>query len=164
LKKSPKVKTNAARILDDLGVAYELMSYEADEDDLSADRAALDIGMPSERVYKTLVLRGDRTGILEACIPAGMELDLKALASVSGNKSVEMVHVKELPGLTGYIRGGCSPIGGKKRYPVYVYERILEHESIAVNAGQRGLLFKMSPGDLIAAARAETGNIARGRV
>lgn len=147
-------KTNAARALDDLGIAYELVSYEIDPDDLSAERAAEAIGMEPDRVYKTLVARGDRTGIIEACLPAGSELDLKALAAVSGNKSVEMVHVKELPGLTGYVRGGCSPLGGKKRYPVFIHEEIILYDKIAINAGERGLLFIMAPEDLQRATNA----------
>ena len=153
-------KTNAARRLDELGVAYELISFDADEQDLSAERAASDVGMSLELVYKTLVLRGDKTGVIEACIPAGFELDLKALASLSGNKSVAMVHVKELRDLTGYERGGCSPIG-RKRYPVYIYSDALNHDKIAVNAGSRGLLFLMSPHDLVKITGAAAGGIAR---
>jgi Cys-tRNA(Pro)/Cys-tRNA(Cys) deacylase len=152
-------KTNAARRLDELGVAYELISFDADEDDLSAERAASDIGMPMEVVYKTLVLRGDKTGIIEACLPAGLELDLKVLAALSGNKSVTMVHVRELKGLTGYERGGCSPIG-RKHYPVFIYENAASHEKIAINAGARGLLFLISPLDLIRVTDAKEGKIA----
>jgi Cys-tRNA(Pro)/Cys-tRNA(Cys) deacylase len=155
-------KTNAARRLDELGVAYELIRFDFDERDLSAERAASDIGMPSELVYKTLVLRGDKTGVIEACVPAGLELDLKVLAALSGNKSVAMVSVKELRPLTGYDRGGCSPIG-RKSYPVYIYEDALNHERIAVNAGARGLLFLMSPRDLVRVTGAVAGNIAHGR-
>jgi Cys-tRNA(Pro)/Cys-tRNA(Cys) deacylase len=158
---SPKEikKTNAARRLDELGVAYELIRFDFDEGDLSAERAASDVGMPYEIVYKTLVARGDKTGMLEACVPAGLELDLKSLAALSGNKSVSMVHVKELRDLTGYERGGCSPIG-RKHYPVYIYEDALNHEKIAVNAGARGLLFLMSPRDLMRVTGAVAGNIA----
>ena len=141
-------KTNAARRLDELGIAYELVQFEPDESDLSAETAAASVGMPYELVYKTLVARGDRTGIMEVCLPAGTELDLKALAAVSGNKSAALVHLKEVQSLTGYIRGGCSPIGGKKDYPVYVYEGAKEHERIMINAGARGLLFLLSPDDL----------------
>jgi len=152
-------KTNAARRLDELGVSYELIHFDADESDLSAERAASDIGMPYEVVYKTLVLRGDKTGVLEACIPAGLELDLKALAALSANKSVAMVHVKELRDLTGYERGGCSPIG-RKHYPVFIYIDASNHEKIAVNAGARGLLFLLSPIDLIKVLKATEGKIA----
>jgi Cys-tRNA(Pro)/Cys-tRNA(Cys) deacylase len=152
-------KTNAARRLDELGIAYELISFDYDENDLSAERAASDIGMAPEVVYKTLVLAGDKTGVLEACIPAGMELDLKALAALSGNKSVAMVHVKELRNLTGYERGGCSPIG-RKHYPVFICEDSLLHEKIAVNAGSRGVLFLLSPRDLVRVTDATPGDIA----
>jgi Cys-tRNA(Pro)/Cys-tRNA(Cys) deacylase len=118
--------------------------------------------MPYEVVYKTLVLRGDKTGVLEACIPAGLEVNLKALAEISGNKRVEMVSVKELTALTGYVRGGCSPIGGKKHYPVYIYADAMNHEKISINAGSRGLLFSMSPRDLARATNAAQGDIAHG--
>ncbi|MDR3279273.1 MAG: Cys-tRNA(Pro) deacylase [Synergistaceae bacterium] len=153
-------KTNAARRLDELGISYELLRFDVDEDDLSAERAADDVGMPREIVYKTLVARGDKTGVLEACIPAGMDLDLKALAALSGNKNTAMVPLKELTPLTGYVRGGCSPIGGKKPYPVFIYEDALRHEKIAINAGARGLLFLMSPNDLVRVTGAASGNIA----
>jgi Cys-tRNA(Pro)/Cys-tRNA(Cys) deacylase len=161
---SPKglKKTNAARILDEMGIPYELVGFDADERDLSAERAARDIGMPYELVYKTLVLRGDKTGVLEACLPAGVEVDLKALAEISGNKRVEMVNLGELTALTGYVRGGCSPIGGKKHYPVYIYDDAVNHAKISVNAGSRGLLFLMSPQDLIRATDATPGKIAAG--
>ena len=104
-------KTNAARILDGLGIAYELKEYPVDLNDLSAVHVAASVGMPVQQVFKTLVARGDKNGVLMACIPGDGELDLKALAAVSGNKKVEMVHLKEVQGLTGYIRGGCSPLG-----------------------------------------------------
>ncbi|MDR2780793.1 MAG: aminoacyl-tRNA deacylase [Synergistaceae bacterium] len=154
-------KTNAARRLDELNIPYEIIHFEADESDLSAEKAADDIGMPREVVYKTLVLRGDRTGVLEACIPAGFELDLKQLATLSGNNNVAMVPLKELTALTGYVRGGCSPIGGRKRYPVYVFEDMTSRERIAINAGSRGVLFLMSPRDLVEVTGAVTGKIAR---
>lgn len=147
-------KTNAARALDELGIEYELMRYDIDLDDLSAERAAEAIGMERERVYKTLVARGDKSGPIEACLPAGSELDLKALAAVSGNKSAELVHVKELSGLTGYVRGGCSPLGGKRKYPVFIHEEIILYEKISINAGERGLLFIMAPDDLVRATGA----------
>jgi Cys-tRNA(Pro)/Cys-tRNA(Cys) deacylase len=153
-------KTNAARILDEMEISYELVGIDVDERDLSAEKAARDIGMPYEVVYKTLVLRGDRTGVLEACLPAGLEADLKALAEISGNKKVEMVSLKELTALTGYVRGGCSPVGGKKHYPVYIYEDAVNHEKIIVNAGSRGLMFLMSPHDLARAVNATPGKIA----
>ncbi|MDR1132610.1 MAG: Cys-tRNA(Pro) deacylase [Synergistaceae bacterium] len=156
-------KTNAARILDEMGIAYELVGIEVDARDLSAEKAARDIGMPYEVVYKTLVLRGDKTGTLEACLPAGCEIDLKALAEISGNKRVEMVNLKELTALTGYVRGGCSPIGGKKHFPVYICADAMNHEKIFINAGSRGLLFSISPRDLARATNATPGKIAQGR-
>jgi Cys-tRNA(Pro)/Cys-tRNA(Cys) deacylase len=154
-------KTNAARFLDSLGLAYELRRFEVDEDDLSAEAAAAHLGLPLERVYKTLVARGDQGGVLEACLPAGRELDFKALAAASGNKSVALAAVRELPELTGYQRGGCSPLGGKKAYPVYILDEIMRHERIIVNAGGRGLMFFMAPGDLVRATGATLAPIAR---
>ena len=147
--------------MDELGISYELVSFEADEDDLSAETAALSVGMPNDQVYKTLVARGDRTGIMEACLPAGTELDLKALAAASGNKSVSLVQLKELQPLTGYIRGGCSPIGGKKAYPVYVHEDAARHRKIAINAGASGLMFVMSTDDLLRVTGAKLAAIAK---
>jgi Cys-tRNA(Pro)/Cys-tRNA(Cys) deacylase len=144
-------KTNAARLLDELGIKYELIRYDVDESDLSAETAAEAVGMPYEQVYKTLVACGDKSGVMEACLPAGSELDLKALASASGNKSVALVPLKEVQPLTGYIRGGCSPLGGKKEYPVYIHEGASNFERICVNAGARGLLFVLSPEDLLRA-------------
>lgn len=147
-KKEP-VKTNAARILDREGVHYELREYEVDESDLSAPHVAASIGMPAEQVFKTLVARGDRGGVLMACIPANAELDLKALAAASGNKKVELVTVKEVLGLTGYIRGGVSPVGSKKSYPVYIDETVELWDTIAVSAGVRGCQMVLAPDDLV---------------
>src|SRR5215472_8365835 len=118
----PGAKTNAARILDAAGVVYEIRGYEVNEDDLSAQHVAEAIGMPPEQVFKTLVVRGDHTGVLLAAIPANSELDLKALAEASGNKSVDLVPLKEVLALTGYIRGGVSPVGTRKPYPLYLDE------------------------------------------
>ena len=154
-------KTNAARILDDLGIEYELKQIEVDESDLSAETAAVKLGFPEDQVYKTLVARGDKSGVLEALLPAGRELDLKALASASGNKSLALAAVKELPALTGYQRGGCSPLGGKKDYPVYILDEVLNHDRVVINAGGRGLMFILRPADLIRAARATPAPIAR---
>jgi Cys-tRNA(Pro)/Cys-tRNA(Cys) deacylase len=142
------VKTNAARILDVAGVHYELREYVVDEEDLSAPRVAEKIGMPPERVFKTLVARGDRSGVLIACIPANAELDLKALAAASGNKKVELVPVKEVLGLTGYIRGGVSPVGARKPYPVYLDETGGLWDMISVSAGVRGCQMLLAPDDL----------------
>lgn len=160
-KQAKSKKTNAARLLDELGIEYELLHFDVDEADLSAERAADDVGMPYEQVYKTLVAKGDKTGIIEVCLPAGKELDFKALAAVSGNKSAALVPLKEVQPLTGYIRGGCSPIGGKKKYPVFIYEDATNHDRIAINAGDRGLLFVLSPQDLIRVTEATLGNIAK---
>lgn len=127
-KTSRPVKTNAARLLDRLGLPYELLTVPVDESDLSAVTVAGRLGADPACVFKTLVARGDRTGILMACIPAAAELDLKALAAASGNKHVEMVHLKEVFPLTGYIRGGCSPLAAKKAYPVFVDGSAAQHE------------------------------------
>ena len=159
--KKKQQKTNAARILDRLGIDYELKDYEVDESDLSAVHVAASVGMPIEQVYKTLVVRGDRNGIMMAVIQGDLELDLKSLASASGNKRAEMVHLKEVFALTGYIRGGCSPLGAKKDYPVYLDERALEQDSIAISAGKRGEQIVLEPTDLVKAASATIANIAR---
>ena len=154
-------KTNAARILDGLGIAYELKEYPVDLNDLSAVHVAASVGMPVEMVFKTLVARGDKNGVLMACIPGDAELDLKALAAVSGNKKVEMVHLKEVQGLTGYIRGGCSPLGAKKEYPVYLDESAHQWETIAVSAGKRGEQILLAPMDLVQAVRAVTAALTK---
>jgi Cys-tRNA(Pro)/Cys-tRNA(Cys) deacylase len=153
-------KTNAARILDSAGVRYEVREYDVDESDLSAPRVAEKIGMPPERVFKTLVARGDRSGVLLACIPASCELDLKALAAASGNKKVELVAVKDVLGLTGYIRGGVSPVGTKKEHPLYVDETVELWDSIAVSAGVRGQQMVVAPADLIRLTGARIAGIA----
>ncbi len=147
-KKDPTVKTNAARILDAADVHYELREYVVDEDDLSAPRVAEKIGMPPEQVFKTLVARGDRTGVLMACIPGNAELDLKAIAAASGNKKVDLVAVKEVLGLTGYIRGGVSPVGTRKPYPFYLDETAILWDVISVSAGVRGCQMLVDPADL----------------
>ena len=147
-------KTNAARILDRLGISYELLTYPVDESDLSATHVAEVTGIPLAQLYKTLVVRGDRTGVFMAVIPGGAELDLKAAAAVSGNKRAEMVHLREVFDLTGYVRGGCSPLGAKKPYPVYCDESILHHEHVCVSAGRRGEQLSLAPADLIRAAAA----------
>jgi Cys-tRNA(Pro)/Cys-tRNA(Cys) deacylase len=142
-------KTNAARLLDKLGVKYELIAYQIDESDLSAVSVATKLGQNIEQVFKTLVLRGDKIGIFVCVIPGGDELDLKLTAKASGNKSAVMVAMKELFPLTGYIRGGCSPLAMKKRYPVFINESCMQFDSIYVSAGLRGLQIKLSPNDLI---------------
>jgi len=155
-------KTNAARILDAASIRYELREYEVDEDDLSAPRVAEKIGMPPEQVFKTLVARGDRNGVLMACIPANTELDLKALAAASGNKIVELVAVKEVLPLTGYIRGGVSPIGVKKPYSLYLDETAILFDAISVSAGVRGCQLVLAADDLARALSAQFCAIAKG--
>ena len=147
-KKESSVKTNAARMLDAAGIHYELREYTVDEDDLSAPSVAAKIGMPPEQVFKTLVASGDRTGVLVACIPANAELDLRTLAAASGNKRVELVPVKEVLPLTGYIRGGVSPIGTRKSYPFYLEETAVLWSAISVSAGVRGCQLVLAPDDL----------------
>ena len=142
-------KTNAARFLDSLHINYKLIEYEVDESDLSAESVAKKVNLPPGQVFKTLVARGDKTGVLMACIPGNSELDLKAMATVSGNKKVEMVHVKEIQQLTGYIRGGVSPIGTKKHYPTFLDESAMKFPFISISAGARGSQIFISPGDLI---------------
>lgn len=152
-------KTNACRILDGLGIGYDIKTYEVDEEDLSAVHVAQVSGLDIKMIFKTLVARGDKTGIIMAVIGGGDELDLKALAKTSGNKSVEMIALKELLPLTGYVRGGCSPLGAKKNYPVYIDNRALTLEKISVSAGLRGMQIILSPQDLIKAANATVGKI-----
>jgi Cys-tRNA(Pro)/Cys-tRNA(Cys) deacylase len=141
-------KTNAARLLDQAGVPYELRSYPVSEEHLSAPQVAEAIGMPPEQVFKTLVARGDRTGVVIASIPANTELDLKALAAASSNKKVELVAMKEVLDLTGYVRGGVSPVGTKRPYPVYLDETAELWDAISVSAGIRGCQMVLSPSDL----------------
>ncbi len=154
-------KTNVARILDGLNIQYELKEYEVDLEDLSAPNVAKKVGMPLERVFKTLVARGDKNGVLMACIPGGAELNLKALAAVSNNKKAEMVHLKEVQGLTGYIRGGVSPLGAKKAYPVYLDQSMDNFETIAVSAGVRGCQIIIAPDDLKKAVNGMMANLIR---
>jgi Cys-tRNA(Pro)/Cys-tRNA(Cys) deacylase len=152
-------KTNAARILDGLKISYELKGYSVDPDDLSAINVAGKVGMPIKMVFKTLVARGDKNGVLMACIPGDGVLDLKSLAVISGNKKVEMVHLKEVQELTGYMRGGCSPLGAKKNYPVYLDESAKQWDKIAISAGKRGEQIIIAPLDLIRAVKAVTAVI-----
>jgi Cys-tRNA(Pro)/Cys-tRNA(Cys) deacylase len=154
-------KTNAARMLDSAGIHYELREYQVDENDLSAPHVAEAVGMPPDQVFKTLVARGDRTGVLLACIPANTELDLKALATASGNKKVELVAMKEVLPLTGYIRGGVSPVGTRKPYPVFLDETVDLWDVIAVSAGMRGCQVLLAPGDLVRAVDGQRCAIAK---
>ena len=144
------IKTNAARLLDAAGIHYELIPYEYTEDDLSAQHVAAQLGEDIDQVFKTLVLRGDRTGCFVCVIPGDFEVDLKVAARISGNKSCEMLHLKELLPTTGYIRGGCSPIGMKKPFPTFIHESALLYDYIYISAGQRGLQLKVEPRDLVA--------------
>lgn len=152
-------KTNAARILDQLKLSYELKEYPVDESDLSAVSVAQKVGLPIEQVYKTLVARGDKTGVIVACIQGDYELHLKGLAALSGNKKVEVVPLKEVQPLTGYIRGGVSPLGMKKPYPTYVDSAISRQEKVSISAGLRGLQIFLRPSDLISATHAQVGEI-----
>lgn len=153
-------KTNAARLLDAQSVSYELAEYEVDESDLSAVTLAKKIGQDVEQIFKTLVLRGDKTGIFVCVIPGNAEVDLKKAAKVSGNKNCAMVQQKELLPLTGYIRGGCSPIGMKKPFPTFIHETCILFDTIFVSAGQRGLQFKINPDDLIKVIDAKVCDLA----
>ncbi|MEA5040176.1 MAG: Cys-tRNA(Pro) deacylase [Clostridiaceae bacterium] len=148
------VRTNAMRLLDAEKITYRTAEYAYDENDLSGVHAAAAIGMPPEQVFKTLVARGDKTGPLVFCIPVAEELDLRRAAAASGNKKVELIHLKELLPLTGYLRGGCSPIGMKKKLPTYMDETAALWAEIAVSAGQRGLQLILPPEQLIAYAHA----------
>ena len=150
-------KTNAARLLDKSKTAYELIPYQVDESDLSAGHVASQLGEPVSQVFKTLVLKGTGATAYFVCIiPGDEELDLKKAAKLTGNKSCDMIPLKELLPLTGYIRGACSPIGMKKHFPTYIHESCLEFDTIYVSAGLRGLQLKLAPGDLIREARAQT--------
>jgi Cys-tRNA(Pro)/Cys-tRNA(Cys) deacylase len=155
------MKTNAARQLDTLGIAYELREYEVDPEDLSAETVAAKVGLPAEQVFKTLVARGDRTGVLMAVVPGDAELDLKALAKLSGDRKVETVPLKELQPLTGYIRGGVTAIGGKKEYPVFVDETVELFDIISVSAGIRGTQILMAPADYLKVTHGKPGPISR---
>jgi len=147
-------KTNAARILDRMGITYELVAYEVDENDLSAVHVAAQLGQDIEQVFKTILLRGDRNGVFVCIVPGAEEVNLKLAASVSGNKKAETVAMKELLPLTGYIRGGCSPLGMKKPYPIFLHASATQFPFIYISAGQRGLQLKLTPADLIKAVNA----------
>jgi Cys-tRNA(Pro)/Cys-tRNA(Cys) deacylase len=152
-------KTNAARILDQNKITYELKEYVYDESDLSAVNVAGKIGLPIEQVFKSLVARGDKTGIILACIQGDKELNLKSLAILSKNKKVELVPLKEIQPLTGYIRGGVSPVGLKKNYPIFISSDITKQEKVAVSAGLRGLQVFLRSLDLISVTKAQLGVI-----
>ena len=153
-------KTNAARLLDKAGISYKLIPYEFDENDLAAQHVADSLGQDIARVFKTLVLHGDKSGHIVCVVPGDTEVDLKALAKASGNKKVEMILMKDLLAVTGYIRGGCSPIGMKKRFPTYFHSTALDFDTIYVSAGVRGLQIEIAPADLIGFVGAEVTEVA----
>lgn len=148
-------KTNAVRLLDQLGIQYELRAYEVNPDDLAAETVAAKIGMPPEQVFKTLVARGDRKGIVVAVIPGDQELNLKALATAAGERKIQLVPAKELQALTGYIRGGVTALGAKRDFPVYVEETIELFEVISISAGVRGLQILIAPADYLRATKGQ---------
>ena len=150
-------KTNAARLLDKAKIKYQLIAYEVDENDLSAVHVASQLNEAVEQVFKTLVLKGDKTGYFVCIIPGAEELDLKKTAKLSGNKSCEMIPMKELLAITGYIRGACSPVGMKKHFPTFIHESCLTFDKVYISAGKRGLQLHLSPQDLIAEVRATSG-------
>ncbi|MDU2066201.1 MAG: Cys-tRNA(Pro) deacylase [Sporomusaceae bacterium] len=154
-------KTNAARILDSLHISYEIKEYEVDENDLGAQHVAELVQMPVNQVFKTLVAKGDKQGILMAVVPGGAELNLKALATASQNKKVELVALKDVLPLTGYVRGGVSPLGAKKKYPVYIDDSCLVWPALSISAGQRGVQIFLAPQDLIRAVNGTVCPIAR---
>jgi Cys-tRNA(Pro)/Cys-tRNA(Cys) deacylase len=155
------MKTNAARLLDQMAIEYEIREYLVDEDDLSAESVAAKIGMPPEQVFKTLVVRGGRKGPGFAVIPAGSELDLKALAKLAGDKKIDTVPLREVQPLTGYIRGGVTVLGAKRHFPVYADESITMHPLISVSSGARGAQLILAPSDYLRAAGGRLGRIAR---
>ena len=153
-------KTNAARLLDKAGIEYNLIPYDFDENDLAAQHVAESLGQPIERVFKTLVLHGDRSSYIVCVIPGNGEVDLKALAKMSGNKKVEMIPMKDLLGVTGYIRGGCSPIGMKKKFPTYFHSTASSFSTIYISAGVRGLQIEINPQELMDFVGASAGDVA----
>ena len=155
------MKTNAARILEALGIRYQLREYEVDEDDLSAESVARKVGLPPEQVFKTLVCRGDRTGPLFVAVPAAAELDFKAAARISGDRSVEMVPLREVQPLTGYVRGGVTVLGARKDYPAYADETIEILDLISVSAGIRGTQILLAPSDYLRATKAKVAPLTR---
>ena len=152
-------KTNAARLLDKAKIKYELVPYEVDENDLAAPHIATQLGEDIRQVFKTLVLKGDKTGYFVCVVPGDAEVDLKKAAKVSGNKKVDLIPMKELLPTTGYIRGGCSPVGMKKTFPTYFHSTCMEFGYIYVSAGVRGLQLKIAPADLVGYVRASVADI-----
>ena len=158
---STKVKTNAMRVLERAGIPFEVREYELDEEHFSAERVAALVGMAPETVFKTLIAHGDKTGYLFALIPAGTELDLRSLASVSGNKRVELAPLRDVLELTGYVRGAVTPLAAKRAYPVFVDETVELWPQVALSGGQRGLQLVLAPADLIRITAAQLADIAR---
>lgn len=154
-------KTNAMRLLEQAKIVYDTAEYEVDEQDLSGEHVAQTLGQPVEQVFKTLVVRGEKNGLMVFCIPVAEELDLKKAASFSKDKKVEMIHVKELLPLTGYIRGGCSPIGMKKKYPTFIDETAILFDQIYISAGVRGCQIIINPENLITFVQAKLGDFVK---
>ncbi|HYC94002.1 MAG TPA: Cys-tRNA(Pro) deacylase [Thermoanaerobaculia bacterium] len=155
------MKTNAARLLDSLGISYDVREYEVDPDDLAAESVARKVGMPAEQVFKTLVARGDKHGVCFAVVPGDQQLDLKALAQLTGDKKIDTVPLKEVQPLTGYIRGGVTALAAKKAYPVFADETLELFDAISISAGVRGAQLILSPIDYIRATAAKLGPIAK---
>lgn len=160
-KQGSELKTNAVRLLEQAGIAFELRPYTVDESDLSAESVAAKIGLPQEQVFKTLLCQGDVTGYLFALLPAGTELDPRLLAKASGNKRAEMTPLRDVQAVTGYIRGGVSPLGARKSYPVYIDETIQLWEVVSISAGMRGLQILLAPEDLIRITSATLADLIR---
>lgn len=152
-------KTNVARLLDKAKIVYDLIPYEVDENDLSAVHVAEMLGQPIEKIFKTLVLKGDKTGYFVCIIPGAEELDLKKAAKISGNKNCEMIPMKDLLNVAGYIRGACSPIGMKKLFPTFIHQSCKELDKIYVSAGKRGLQVLLPPDDLISLTKATVADL-----
>jgi len=155
------MKTNAARLLDSLGIPYEVREYEVDPDDLAAESVARKVGLPPEQVFKTLVARGDKHGVCFAVVPGNQQLDLKALATLTGDKKIETVALREVQPLTGYIRGGVTALAAKKSYPVFVDETLELFDVVSISSGQRGAQLILAPADYLRATGAKVGPIAK---
>jgi len=154
-------KTNAVRLLDQLGIGYELREYEVDPNDLAAESVAAKIGLPAEQVFKTLVARGERNGVCMAVVPGDQELNLKALAAAAGERKSELVPVKELQSLTGYIRGGVTALAAKRDFPVYADETIELFDVVSISAGTRGLQILLAPSDYLAVSKAHLADLSQ---
>jgi len=155
------VKTNAVRVLDGLGISYELREYDVDPDDLAAETVAAKVGYPPEQVFKTLAVRGDRNGVCLAVIPGNYELDFKALAQLTSDRKIEMAPLKEVQALTGYVRGAVTALACRKDYPVWLDETAELHDLISISAGMRGMQILLAPADYIRAVSASTAEISR---